>query len=90
MTTLQAQDASIPACQQATDQVFGDKTEKLSTRLTQDTAQRLRLCAALRGAKISDLVGNALDRYLPTCDQLAEDFARATSPQTRRVSKENH
>jgi hypothetical protein len=53
--------------------------EKLSTRLAAAVDRRLRLYAALRGLKLADAVNAALDRQLPSLDELAEE-ARAVSP----------
>jgi hypothetical protein len=54
--------------------------EKLSTRLSEGVGRRLRLYTALRGLKINEAVNGALDRHLPSLDELADELTRAVDP----------
>jgi hypothetical protein len=70
--------------------------EKLSTRLSEDVGRRLRLYTALRGLKINEAVNGALDRHLPSLDELANELTRAVNPAKNRrpgrqlTSEETH
>jgi hypothetical protein len=87
MRTTQDRDASNPGCQQAFESTRQD--EKLSTRITEGTARRLRLYVALRDHRIAAVVEAALDQYLPTRDELAVELAETVAP-AASTPKENH
>jgi hypothetical protein len=46
---------------------------QLATRLDTGLRQRLRIYAALTGRTVEDLVGAALDRYLPPASDMIRD-----------------
>jgi plasmid stability protein len=46
---------------------------QLATRLDTGLRQRLRIYAALTGRTVEDLVGAALDRYLPPASEMIRD-----------------
>lgn len=46
---------------------------QLATRLHTGLRQRLRIYAALTGRTVEDLVGAALDRYLPPASDMIRD-----------------
>lgn len=46
-------------------------TAKIGTKISEPVARRLRLAAAVTGTEIGRLIDSALDRCLPTPEQLA-------------------
>jgi hypothetical protein len=48
--------------------------EKLSTRIAEQVEQRLRLFVAVRDMKIGEVVNGALDRHLPSLEDLAAEL----------------
>ncbi len=54
--------------------------EKLSTRITADVERRLRLYVALHAKTIGGTVTAALDRALPSLQELAAELARDATP----------
>lgn len=54
--------------------------EQLGTWLDEPIAHRLRVYAAIQRRKVTDVVGEALDRYLPPLDELVTAAAREPAP----------